>query len=213
MSVEAISLFNEIKDPNEIIITLFFNACAQLGTEKELKLIKRVSSNIPVSFYSNDYVLTSLIDAFMKCGDVTYAKSFFDKSTNKTLPMYAAMMKGKYVVFFSSNSLMSNEFFLGYIKNNSAKRAIELFKEVKNPDTVVALLLFNACAHLGTSEALNSAKNVSSTIPQSFYTDPNLSTSLIDVFMKCDDVTSAKSLFNTSTIIKTSSLYAAMMKG
>ena len=40
MSVEAVSLFNEIKDPNEIIITLFFNACAQLGTEKELKLIK-----------------------------------------------------------------------------------------------------------------------------------------------------------------------------
>ena len=97
MSVEAISLFNEIKDPNEIIITLFFNACAQLGTEKELKLIKRVSSNIPISFYSDDFLLTSLIDAFMKCGDVTSAKSLFDKSTiTKTLPLYAAMMKGWY---------------------------------------------------------------------------------------------------------------------
>ena len=31
----------------------------------------------------------------MKCGDVTDAELLFDKSNEKALPMYGAMMKGK----------------------------------------------------------------------------------------------------------------------
>ncbi|CAF4271181.1 unnamed protein product, partial [Rotaria magnacalcarata] len=53
----------------------------------------------------------------MRCGDVTNAKSVFDRSTKKALPMYGAMMKG-------------------YIKNNSAKKAKDLFKEIKDPDEI-----------------------------------------------------------------------------
>ncbi|CAF1636145.1 unnamed protein product, partial [Rotaria magnacalcarata] len=109
-SKQAIDLFNEIKDPNEIIITLFFNACAQLGTGKELILLKSISSKISNSFYSDPYVVTSLIDAFMKCGDVTSAEASFDRSTKKTTPVYGAMMKG-------------------FIINNLSQQAIDLFNE------------------------------------------------------------------------------------
>ncbi|CAF4323257.1 unnamed protein product, partial [Rotaria magnacalcarata] len=87
-------LFKEIKDLDEVIVTLFFNACAQLATNKELDLLKTISSKIPNSFYMDSYLLCSLIDAFMKCGDVTSAKLLFDRSTKKTLPMYRAMITG-----------------------------------------------------------------------------------------------------------------------
>ncbi|CAF4894275.1 unnamed protein product, partial [Rotaria magnacalcarata] len=100
-----------------------------------------------------------------QCGDINRAQLLFETSTKKTLPMYGAMMKG-------------------YLKNNLPKKVIDLFNEIKNPDRVIIILLFNACAKLGTNEELN----------------------------LCGDVTSAKSLFDRSTK-KTISMYGAMMKG
>ncbi|CAF1965204.1 unnamed protein product [Rotaria magnacalcarata] len=193
LSKQAIDLFNEIKDPNEIIITLFFNACAQLGTEKELLLLKSISSKISNSFYSDPYVVTSLIDAFMKCGDVTSAKALFDRSSKKTTPVYGAMMKG-------------------FIINNLSKQAIDLFNEIKDPNEVTVNLFFNACAQLGTEKELLLLKSISSKISNSFYSDPYVVTSLIDAFMKCGDVTSAKALFDKSTM-KTAPMYGAIMTG
>ena len=94
MPSKAIELFNEIKNPDVVIIILLFNACAQLGTNEALNLTKQVSLQIPKSFHSNPRLLPSLLDALMKCGDVTYAQSLFNTSTRKILPMYGAMMKG-----------------------------------------------------------------------------------------------------------------------
>ncbi|CAF4329513.1 unnamed protein product, partial [Rotaria magnacalcarata] len=193
LSKQAIDLFSEIKDPNEIIITLFFNACAQLGTEKELLLLKSISSKISNSFYSDPYVVTSLLDAFMKCGDVTSAKALFDRSSKKTTPVYGAMMKG-------------------FIINNLSKQAIDLFNEIKDPNEVTVNLFFNACAQLGTEKELLLLKSISSKISNSFYSDPYVVTSLIDAFMKCGDVTSAKALFDKSTM-KTAPMYGAIMTG
>ncbi len=75
-------------------ITVLFNACAQLRTDEALSLVKKISQEIPKSFYSNSYLLTSLLDALMKCGDVQDAQLLFDASRTKTLPMYGAMMNG-----------------------------------------------------------------------------------------------------------------------
>ncbi|CAM4770811.1 unnamed protein product [Rotaria magnacalcarata] len=189
---EAIDIFDEIKDPDEITITLVFNACAQLGSEKELNLLKTISSKIPNSYFKSSNVLTSLIDAFMKCGDITSAESLFDTSTNKTISMYGAMMKG-------------------YIKNNSPKKTIELFNEIKDPNEIIVTLVFNACAQLGSEKELNLLRTISSKVPNFFYRDPYVLTSLIDAFMKCGDAASAKSLFVKSTK-KTLSMYGTMMK-
>ena len=35
-----------------------------------------------------------MLDASMKCGDVTYAESLFNKPASRDLAMYATMMKG-----------------------------------------------------------------------------------------------------------------------
>ncbi|CAF1258461.1 unnamed protein product [Rotaria magnacalcarata] len=162
---KVIDLFNEIKDPDRVIIILLFNACAQLGTNEELNL----------------------------CGDVTSAKSLFDRSSKKTISMYGAMMKG-------------------FIINNLSQQAIDLFNEIKDPNETIITLFFNACAQLGTEKELILLKSISSKISNSFYSNPYVVTSLIDAFMKCGDVTSAKALFDRSTK-KALSMYGAMMKG
>ncbi|CAF1265979.1 unnamed protein product [Rotaria magnacalcarata] len=94
LSEKAIALFNEIQNPDEVNINLLFNACAQLKTKEALDVVKKISKQIPKSFYSNPHLLTSLLDALMKCGDVAHAESLFYISKEKVLPMYGAMMKG-----------------------------------------------------------------------------------------------------------------------
>jgi len=94
MAHKAIDLFNEIKNPNEICLTLLFNACAQLETEEALNLTKKISKNLEKSMYSNVRLSASLLDALMKCGDVAYAQSLFNALTKKSKEMYGAMMKG-----------------------------------------------------------------------------------------------------------------------
>ena len=91
---KAIDLFEEISNPDEIVTTVLFNACAQLRTVEALGLVRRVATDIPKSFYSNAQLVTSLLDALMKCGDVPHAQSLFSRQENKVLPMYGAMMQG-----------------------------------------------------------------------------------------------------------------------
>ncbi|CAF1298068.1 unnamed protein product [Rotaria sordida] len=178
MANKAIDLFNEIKDPDEIVTNLLFNACAELKTSEALSLTKKVSSQMPKLFYSNLRLLTSLLDALIKCGDVTHAQSLFDASTKKILPMYGAMMKG-------------------YINNNMANKGIDLFNKIQNPnDEIIIILLFNACAQLGTNEALNLTKKVSSQIPKSFHSNFHLLTSLLDALIQCGDCLNAEILFS-----------------
>ncbi|CAF5133804.1 unnamed protein product [Rotaria magnacalcarata] len=91
---KAIDLFNKIENHDDVNIILLFNSCAQLKTKETLDLVKKISKQIPKSFYSNPHLLTSLLDALMKCGDVAHAESLFYSSKEKVLPMYGAMMKG-----------------------------------------------------------------------------------------------------------------------
>jgi hypothetical protein len=72
-----------------------FQACAQLETQEALDLIRLLRSKMPTSFYSNPRLLTSLIDALMKCDDVQTAEIFFNKVQVKNIPLYGAMIKGR----------------------------------------------------------------------------------------------------------------------
>ena len=53
---------------------------------------------MPRSSHSEPNLLTSLVDALMKCGDVSGAELVFNQLTQKTQNMYAAMIKGMTVL-------------------------------------------------------------------------------------------------------------------
>ena len=89
---------------------------------------------------------------------------------------------------------------LGYLKNHEPKKTMDIFQQTKNPDAVIYILLFNACARLPSKETLTLIRNVSKNIPQSFYSNSNLVTSLIDAYGKCGDITSTQALFDSSEI-------------
>ncbi|CAF1455475.1 unnamed protein product [Rotaria sordida] len=189
---KAIDVFNKIKNPDEINVNLLFNACAQLGTNEALTLVNNVSSQMPKSSYSNTRLLTSLLDVWMKCGDVTNAELLYNKSTKKTLSMYGAMMKG-------------------YMDNNMINKSIDLFHEIKDPDEVIIILLFNDCAQLATKETLNLIKKVFKEIPKDYHSNTRLLTSILDALIKCGDFSSVKIIF--SNMEKSVITYSIMMNG
>lgn len=103
-------------------------------------------------------------------------------------------------------------FSLGYVTHKMFQHAIDLYRHIKNPSEINALLLFNACAQVRTTEALELVKEVSSKLSESFYTNAHGLTSLVDALMQCGDVERAESIF-TQSKMKSQSMYGAMMKG
>ena len=91
---KAIELFNTIDKPNEIILTLLLNACAQIQTKESLNLVKKILSSLPKSLNVDHFLLTSLLDALMNCGDIKSAESVFNRITRRFPEMYGAMIKG-----------------------------------------------------------------------------------------------------------------------
>ncbi|CAF1549500.1 unnamed protein product, partial [Rotaria magnacalcarata] len=195
---KAIDLFKEVKNPNEIMVNLVFNACAQLATEMELNLLKTISSNIPNSFYSNPYVLTSLIDAFMKCGDVTCAQLLFNKSTKKTLPMYGAIMTGLIVNDQDEEAIdIFNEIRLDELhQENHSDKKMKLLSEMKSDrlesNITIYLCLIKALAKLGM---LEKAESFVQQIPIFFLTDHRIQNALIHMWGKVGSVDEAKRIF------------------
>ncbi|CAF1134433.1 unnamed protein product [Rotaria sordida] len=213
MANKAIDLFKEIKDPDEIVINLLFTACAELGTSEALNLTKIVSSQMPKHFYSNLRLLTSLLDALMQCGNVTHAEALFNRSIKKISPLYGVMMKGNssLSIYYYRILLKFFLFFPGYNTNNMANKSIDLFNEIENPDDVNFIMLFNACAQLGTHEALILIKKVLSQIPKYFYLNFHLLTSQLDALIKCGDFSTAEILL--SKMKKSVISYGNLMSG
>ncbi|CAF4721982.1 unnamed protein product [Rotaria socialis] len=181
---------NHIETCSNWVIIQALKACSEL---RDIQRGSSIHDLVSSRLKHDPYIFPALIHFYMQCGDIDRAQSLFDGSSKKTLNIYGAMMKG-------------------YIRNKQAKKAIDLFSEINNPDKFIINLLFNACAQLGTAKELSLVKKVSLNIPKSFHSDPFIQTSLIDALMKCGDTLAAQSLFDT---IKTRNLfiYGAMMKG
>ena len=163
MPNEAIRLFKEIKDPNDVNVILLFNACAQLGTPEALSVVNAISANIPKSFSSNPRINNSLLDAFIKCGDLVSAEKLFNTIDRSAI---------------SYGNLMS-----GYNKANRSAKTIELFhqmeKEAVVPNRVTFLPIITALSRLRSSPL---ARSIIDRIPKSILALQEIQTGLIDMW-------------------------------
>ncbi|CAF1267110.1 unnamed protein product [Adineta steineri] len=150
---KTLELFDQYKKNksetfSSMIITEALKACTHLKDLQRAETIHHlISSHIEDDSYIstslihlyNAYLLTSLLDAFMKCGDIKNAELLFNRISKKVLPTYGAMMKG-------------------YIESNQPNKVIDLFNTIQNPSEVNIIISFNACAQLGTEKVLNLVK-------------------------------------------------------
>ncbi len=161
---KAIELFNETDNPDEILITLLFNACAELGTTEALDLVKKVLKQIPISFYSNPRLSTSLLDALIKCGDYSSAEQSFSRM-KKSVINYGILMSG-------------------FNKENQFLKTLNLFNQMKvddiQGDFFIYLNVIKAVSKIGS---LSISERVVEQIPKSLLVNDQIQNALVDMWV------------------------------
>ena len=165
LAEESIKLFFTIKNPNEIILVLFLNSCANVGTAQALQTGHQVLGNMPAIYYENKYILTSALDMFIRCGDVTSAQNCFSKMKCNS-NNYAQMMK-----YFNEAKL--------------PMKTLNFYQKMKNEhiqgDLVTFLLLLGACSQLGIESICQSSVEQ---IPRPMLDNVQIQTALIDMWVR-----------------------------
>ena len=110
------------------------------------------------------------------------------------MALYGAMMKGTTDVSVEITWMIVS--FLGFVANNLAREAIELFSTITNPDEISVVLLLNSCAQVGTSRSLDIGREVLGKMPIAYHRTEYILNAALDMFVRSGDVWSAENWFS-----------------
>ena len=100
--------------------------------------------------------------------------------------------------------------FRGFVANNLAQEAIELFSTIDNPDEISVVLLLNSCAQVGTSRSFDIGRQVLAKLPIAYHRNKYILNAALDMFVRAGDVCSAQNYF--SKVKRDVINYGQMMK-
>lgn len=133
MSEKAFELFKTIKNPDETLLCLFFNSCAQIRTSETLNFARQVWSRVSSLYPNNQFIRTAVLDMFIKCGDLPSAEETFLRMKRSVI---------------SYGHLMNC-----YNAHSMPMKTLDLYRRMRNEginaDVVTFVLLVDACAELG----------------------------------------------------------------
>uniref|UniRef100_J3MBX1 DYW domain-containing protein n=2 Tax=Oryza brachyantha TaxID=4533 RepID=J3MBX1_ORYBR len=135
----AVGLFEQMLAlnvrPNPITISSTLSACAQLGALSLGKWVHRIIAEEDLE--PNVYVMTALIDMYVKCGSISEARSIFNSMDNKNVVSWNAMIAG-------------------YGLHGQGSEALKLYKGMLDanllPTSATFLSVLYACSHGGLVE-------------------------------------------------------------
>ena len=131
----------------------------------------------------------------MQCDRVTDAEQLFHGAKRRSQSMFAVMIKGNESGLSEISNAALNSGQIGYTKHRMAQKGLDLFKGIANPSEILVLLMLNACAQLGSRDALELARRAVDAMPKTYEKNAFILNSAFDMFIKCGDVASAESLF------------------
>ncbi|OVA03477.1 Pentatricopeptide repeat [Macleaya cordata] len=133
---ESLSIFLEMLkakvSPNNVTLISMLSACARVGA---LELGKWIHAYIGRNNIEMDnYLVSSLVDMYAKCGSIELAVQVFDKMHDKDLLTWSIMIGG-------------------LAMHGHGKLALELFEEMPEdgvkPDGITFIGVLSACSHAG----------------------------------------------------------------
>jgi hypothetical protein len=96
MPEKVLQLFQQISvEPDEVLVTILFNACAKLADHSSIKLGKDVLNRLSTQFRKHQKLMNAAVDMLMKFGDVQAAENLFQSIENKSVATYATMIQGR----------------------------------------------------------------------------------------------------------------------
>lgn len=164
MAEKAIELFSTIKNPNEILLSLLFASCSQVGTKEAFSFGRTVWFEMSLVHHKDKFILSSALDMFISCGDVLNAEKLFMKLKAGVID-YGQMMKC-------------------YNNEKTPVKTINLYKKMRNEGVegslVIFILLADACAQISMKSY---CQWIVSEIPRSLLADVKLQTALIHMWV------------------------------
>ncbi|KAJ3692923.1 hypothetical protein LUZ60_012018 [Juncus effusus] len=129
---------------------------------------------------SDVYLLTALVDVYMKCGQLHDARKVFDEMPFRNVVTWSSLIDG-----YQRNGLYKDS--LSLLRN--------MLKEGIRPNQVTLTCVLTACSHLG---ALDEGKWIHNYMKMNkIEFNPMISTALIDMYGKCGCIENALEVFNS----------------
>ncbi len=97
---EALEFFRQINSPDEYLYSTIFKLCVELGDQQSLQFGKNLFEKMPKIFHNNTVVLSSAMNLFNKCEDISKSEEIFSKM-EKNVISYTIMMKGYFETYFN----------------------------------------------------------------------------------------------------------------
>ncbi|KAF3454170.1 hypothetical protein FNV43_RR04617 [Rhamnella rubrinervis] len=120
--------------PDAVTLMSVIHACSSLSSFQHARFVHGL---IVRSFFRNQLELqTALVDLYVKCGSLVYARKVFDKMKERNIISWSTMISG-------------------YGMHGFAGEALKLFDQMKalvKPDHITFLSVLSACSHCGFIE-------------------------------------------------------------
>jgi pentatricopeptide repeat protein len=195
MPSKVLHMFDRMPvQPNEVIITILFNACAKVADPHSIELGKRVLNQLSAAFFEDQILANSAIDMLMKFGEVKEAERLFSCMKKPDAASYGIMVNG-------------------YNINGLPEKALDLFDQVSSAlNANMYINIYSACAALSNQRAIKLGKQLLHNMPKMFEVDSIVMGSAIHMLMKFGEVKEAEHLFSQIKQPNAAS-YGGMMNG
>ncbi|XVF59920.1 hypothetical protein PTKIN_Ptkin08bG0000700 [Pterospermum kingtungense] len=135
LPLEALHLFNQMRSqcllPDSIILLAVVRACSILASLRQARILHGVL--IRCLMESKLVLDTAVIDLYVKCGSLVYARKVFNKMKERNIISWSTMI-------------------CGYGMHGHGREALNLFDQMKTlikPDHVTFVSVLSACSHAG----------------------------------------------------------------
>ncbi|KAG6654198.1 pentatricopeptide repeat-containing protein At2g03380, mitochondrial isoform X1 [Carya illinoinensis] len=178
---EGLILFNRMREGlvegNKFTVGSLVTACTDLRALHQGKWLHGYV--IKNGFEFNSFLVTALLNMYVKCGEVRDARSVFDELSTIDLISWTAMI-------------------VGYAQSGHPNEALKLFQDEKwvdlLPNSVTTATVLSACAQLGN---LNLGRSVHGLGIKLGLGEPPVRNALIDMYAKCHMIRDARYIFET----------------
>ncbi|KAF7809067.1 pentatricopeptide repeat-containing protein [Senna tora] len=180
---EALALFNRMREGfiagNQFTVGSLTTACTKLGYLHQGKWVHGyvIKNGIEIGHF----LATSLLDMYVKCGDIRDARSVFDELSTAELVSWTAMI-------------------VGYTQRGHPEKALELFTDEKwaglMPNSLTIASLLSACAQLRNTTI---GRSLHVLILKLGLDDPTVRNALVHMYAKCNMIADTCDIFKTIT--------------
>ncbi|KAK2434664.1 putative pentatricopeptide repeat-containing protein [Trifolium repens] len=185
---EGLMLFNRMRegfvDGNLFTVGSLVTACTKLGCLHQGKWVHGYVIKNGIEF--NSFLATSLLNMYVKCGDIGDARSVFDEFS------ISSTYDGDDLVFWTA-------MIVGYTQRGYPQAALELFTDKKwcgiLPNSVTLASLLSACAQM---ENIVMGKLLHGLVVKYGLDDTSLRNALVDMYAKCGLIFNARYVFETT---------------